>query len=88
MICFKCGRQGHKEDACGIDATVSHVEAQNIPEVRQSTVRATDIHAHTYGSWMLVKNLFEETMAETKRQDREPEDVSRGSSARTGLGGR
>ena len=19
MICFKCGRQGHKEDTCGLD---------------------------------------------------------------------
>ena len=27
MICFKCGHQGHKEDACGLDQGVVNAEA-------------------------------------------------------------
>ena len=35
MICFKCGRQGHKEENCGVDQGVITVEAAQNPHAAQ-----------------------------------------------------
>jgi len=32
MICFKCGRQGHKEDACGRDQEATSKETTHQPQ--------------------------------------------------------
>ena len=54
MICFKCGKQGHKEDICGSDNSAPQEECQNVQSSRP-TERPPNIQEHTYGSWMLVK---------------------------------
>jgi len=55
MICFKCGRQGHKEDVCPTDTPT---EVTDVVQA-QSTTPSADNHGvpqdRTYGSWMLVK---------------------------------
>ena len=51
MLCFKCGRQGHKEEAYVLD---NHGAQEAIPQAPKETP-AIDCQDHTYGSWMLVK---------------------------------
>ena len=58
MICFKCGRQGHKEDACAMDKQVNQEDNRHEPIAPQAKEDSpTDYQDRTYGSWMLVKNL-------------------------------
>jgi len=58
MICFNCGTQGHKEDACPLKRD-NHMEEMNtinsetISTGKSSTIRPED--DELYGSWMLVK---------------------------------
>jgi len=43
MICFKCGGQGHKEDACGIEKSAPQDEVPNVPTIPQATDGSTNI---------------------------------------------
>jgi len=51
MICFKCGRQGHKEDACVLDKQV-HQEGNPQESIVHHAKEgsSTDYQEHTYDS--------------------------------------
>ena len=51
MICFKCGRQGHKEDACELDRP-AHQDANPL-EPKHDHPHA--VKERDFGSWMLVQ---------------------------------
>ena len=56
MICFKCGKQGHKEDACMIDTDTSQVESSHKSNTSTGNDRSSsEVQNRSYGSWMLVK---------------------------------
>ena len=56
MICFKCGRQGHKEDACLLDKGTSREEDPQRPVAYPvKDTSSSEVQDHNYGSWMLVK---------------------------------
>ena len=81
MICFKCGKQGHKEDMCGIDNPPSREENLNVSSNRQPPEGSANIHANTYGNWMLVKKTTRRTNGRsqiqgTRNRGREPGDVN------------
>ena len=50
MICFKCGKQGHKEDACG--ASVPTTQDSN--PLKPKHASQTEVQERDFGSWMLV----------------------------------
>ena len=58
MICFHCGKQGHKEDVCPLkgDLPSEEINAQmsNAAHPRKSVDSRPEV-AELYGSWMLVK---------------------------------
>ena len=56
MICFKCGKQGHKEAACANDKQQeSEGNVTTIQPTSQPNQNKTTQEEATYGSWMLVK---------------------------------
>jgi len=56
MICFNCGRQGHKEDACDIAKNAHSDEAPQQVDTRLDKAdNSKDVKERTYGNWMLVK---------------------------------
>ena len=55
MICFKCGRQGHKEDACGLEHGVINAAADQSSHDAPHKDIQTTYAERTYGSWMIVK---------------------------------
>ena len=55
MICFKCGRQGHKEDACSPGHPETHEEVGQRNSVNRSSADVSVQPECTYGNWMLVK---------------------------------
>jgi len=56
MICFICGRQGHKEDTCAMACNEKSDDILHQNEVQQETVAKTDeIKERNYGNWMLVR---------------------------------
>ena len=56
MIFFKCGRQGHKEDACVLEKNTTSEEglqqAFTIPDKADTSM---EVKERNYGGWMLVK---------------------------------
>jgi len=55
MICFKCGRQGHKEESCPMDHQADQTNSASEPHVAAPAIQSTAPHERDYGSWMLVK---------------------------------
>lgn len=62
MICFKCGRLGHKEDACrafeySSSAIKANDDTQHIHkvEVLKDQVNTRPEMKDKYGAWMLVQ---------------------------------
>ena len=53
MICFKCGTQGHKEDACPNDKFKEHDGGKQSEQPITNPPRPEEENA--YGSWMLVR---------------------------------
>ena len=68
MICFKCGKQGHKEDNCGIDKPTPQLEVLNSPPAHQDTEVSRNIQDNTYGSWMLVKKTVRRNTSRNQPQ--------------------
>jgi len=59
MICFKCGKQGHKEEGC---PTYPNNHEQSTEQRNEHNVRSDNDELPkkpeeqaTYGSWMMVK---------------------------------
>ena len=55
MICFKCGRQGHKEDVCGVEPEAVNEDANRDPQKLPPKATQDAIAQENYGSWMIVK---------------------------------
>jgi len=56
MICFQCGRQGHKEDACELNKQTHQEDiSPNSDTIRAPANTAPGYQERAYGSWMLVK---------------------------------
>ena len=53
MICFKCGRQGHKEDAYPLDNEMTPIVTEKEPQVSPNGDSNVVEQERTYGSWML-----------------------------------
>ena len=70
MICFKCGRQGHKEDACVLDKQVP----QEVSPQEPKNDSYIDYQDRTYASWMLVKKPVRRNMAAVRHREPGPED--------------
>ena len=58
MICFNCGTQGQREDACPLHAPVpeSGREPQQ-PSTEDEPIPTTTVEDTTYGAWMMVHKL-------------------------------
>ena len=54
MICFHCGRQGHKEETCEFNKDRPMAEQTSQP-IEQPTKVPPEAQKANYGSWMLVK---------------------------------
>ena len=56
MICFHCGRQGHKEDNCELNKRAQQEDTSPNSELSRAQINAVpDYQDKAYGSWMLVK---------------------------------
>jgi len=56
MICFKCGRQGHKEEGCPLNHAVNTAEESDTILPNQNQFQSQDVQKERdYGAWMLVK---------------------------------
>jgi len=55
MICFKCGRHGHKEDTCGLDKENDSDTTKSTTQGAQGTAIPTAQENQPYGSWMMVR---------------------------------
>jgi len=63
MICFKCGKQGHKEDTCGV--TEPAAPAPNSLESRKAP--QDEVQERDFGSWMLVKRPSRRTQGRNQQ---------------------
>jgi len=55
MICFKCGRQGHKEEVCPTNTPADLTDAVQARPVDSIAGNHGASQEKAYGSWMLVK---------------------------------
>ena len=56
MICFTCGKQGHKEDNCSLNATTADM-GDNVEQPAQTNPNTSKqpTEQALYGSWMMVR---------------------------------
>ena len=54
MICFQCGRQGHKEEACTLNKDNPMAEEPH-HTIQHPAKESPVVQTANYGSWMLVK---------------------------------
>ena len=54
LICFLCGKAGHRKDSCPIVVPVT-TEDLNAPVSEQKTVNSMGEDDATYGPWILVQ---------------------------------
>jgi len=55
MICLSCGKQGHKEDTCLVQALPPDTEREQVqPERTRTTEQHASEEEATFGAWMMV----------------------------------